>query len=97
MALARRTSRDICLHLLRVLNRKGEALRWDLIKLLGNEEAFRRWFDSILIPAGLVDCVEKNVGKRTLRYYKKTKRGEIMHDLLMNNDVIRFLRRILKG
>jgi len=85
----------ICFKILSVLNSQGKVLKWELIKILGNETAFRRWLDNNLIRYGLVKCDEEKIGKREFRYYMKTRRGEILHKLLLDYSIVKATRRII--
>lgn len=47
---SRRTPDTIALQLLDRVKEKGEASKWDLIKILGNESQFRIWIEDFLLP-----------------------------------------------
>jgi len=95
MVLVRKEPRDTCLQLLSTLNKKGKALKWELIKILGSEEAFSRWFDRNLILDKMVEPIEEKVGKRTLKYYRKTRKGERLFGTLMDENIVKVLGRII--
>jgi hypothetical protein len=67
----------------------GQASKWDLIKILGNESQFRNWVKGFLIK-------DKFIAKKqecNHVFYVKTATGELLHKLLKNGDVVRaFLR-----
>lgn len=85
----------ICFKILSNLNEQGRVLRWELIKILGSETAFRRWLDYNLVKGGLVKCEEEEIGKRKFRYYMKTQKGEILYKLLLNSSVVEIARKII--
>jgi len=47
---ARRTPDTIALELLNTIEERGEATKWDLIKVLGNEAQFKTWIEDFLLP-----------------------------------------------
>lgn len=86
----RRSPDTIALNLLDVVADKGEASKWDLIKVLGNETQFRLWVVDFLIPENVLD--ERRDGRHY--YYKLTKRGALFHSVLKSADIIRIFNRI---
>jgi len=89
-----RTPVEICYELLSLINKKGKALKYDLIKNLGNEEAFRRWFDRCLVPHKIVECIQEKRGGRTFTYCQKTNNGELLYETLKNHHIIKVWLRI---
>jgi len=89
-----RTPVKICRELLSLINRKGKALKNDLIKNLGSEAAFTRWLDRCLIPHKIVECFQEKRGKRTFTYFQKTNSGELLHETLKNHHIIKVWLRI---
>lgn len=68
-----------CLRFLRAIDSQGgQAGRWDLIKVAGNEAAFKRWVDDYFLEHHFLEKVEKD-GKTT---YVKTQRGRVFQSLL---------------
>ena len=89
-----RTPVEIRYELLSLINKKGKALKYELIKNLGSEVAFRRWFDHCFVPHKIVECIQEQSGNRTFTYYRKTKNGELLHETLKNRQVIAVWLRI---
>lgn len=56
----------------------GEASKWDLIKIAGNEAAFRRWIPNFFQKHRFVE--ESKEGRKTL--FRKTEKGEKLHQTL---------------
>lgn len=69
---------------------EGEASRWDLIKVLGNEAQFRVWVEEFLLPEGVL--TERREGARI--FYRRTERGELLHRLLRSGNMLRILHRV---
>lgn len=89
MSFPRRSPSTIALNLFDCINEKGEATRWDLIKILGNTEQFRLWVEDFLLKEKLVK--ERRESKHY--FYKKTESGELFHTLLKNGKIMKeFLR-----
>ena len=74
----RRTPDAIALQLLECVEERGEATKWDLIKVLGNEAQFKAWVEDFLLPEGVLE--ERREGRHY--FYRKTERGELFHRLL---------------
>ena len=90
MAFPRRKPSIIALELLNCINQNnGKTSKWDLIKILGNESQFRHWIEEFLIKEKFI--AEKQESNHV--FYVKTSKGELLHKLLSNGDVVRaFLR-----
>ncbi|MHA2142340.1 MAG: hypothetical protein ACXADF_16825 [Candidatus Thorarchaeota archaeon] len=86
----RRSPDSIALELLNCVEENGEATKWDLIKVLGNDTQFRLWIERFFLPEGVL--VERRDGRRY--YYKKTDRGELFHKLLMSGNLIKLFSRV---
>ena len=95
MSTPRRRPDIIALQLLSCIDEKGgKASKWDLISIdrsivLGNEAQFRQWMDNFLIKDRFI---EETQGSR--RYYRKTKNGDLLHELLRNGKIIRALLKV---
>jgi len=81
MALPRKPDK-ICYQLLSTINKKRKASKWELIKILGNETAFNRWVDDVLVKYGALTFSKEKVGGKTVTYYMKTEKGEVLHRFL---------------
>jgi len=68
----RRTPDTIALELLDCVAEKGEATKWDLIKVLGNDAQFRKWIDGFFLPEGVL--AERREGR--YYFYTMTERGD---------------------
>jgi predicted transcriptional regulator len=91
MSIPRRSPDIIALEILDCIDQKqGKASKWDLIKILGNEAQFRQWMIGFLIKDKFIE--EIHVSRRY--YYRKTKNGNLFHQLLRNGNMIRALLRI---
>ena len=86
----RRSPDVIALELLNCVEENGEATKWDLIKVLGNEAQFGLWVERFFLVEGVL--VERREGKRY--YYKKTERGELFHKLLRSSSMIKIFSRV---
>ena len=86
----RRSPDTIALELLNTVDDRGEATKWDLIKVLGNETQFRIWIENFFLPEKVL--VEHRDGRHY--FYKKTERGELFHTLLRRGNIIKLFTRI---
>lgn len=86
----RRSPDTIALELLNAVEDRGEASKWDLIKVLGNETQFRVWIENFFLPEKVL--VERREGRNY--FYKKTERGELFHTLLKRGNIIKLFTRI---
>jgi len=57
-----RTPVEIRYELLSLINKKGNSLKYELIKNLGSEVAFRRLFDHCFVPRKIVECIQEQRG-----------------------------------
>jgi len=80
----------IVLELLNCVEENGEATKWDLIKVLGNEAQFTLWIDRFLLPENVL--VERRDGRNY--FYERTERGKLFHKLLKNGNLIRLFSRV---
>jgi hypothetical protein len=72
------------------VSEKGEATKWGLIKVLGNDAQFRKWIDGFYLPEKVL--TERREGRNY--FYSKTERGELFHRLLKNGNVIKLFSRV---
>ncbi|NHI84185.1 MAG: hypothetical protein EAX81_07785 [Candidatus Thorarchaeota archaeon] len=86
----RRSPDVIALELLNCVEENGEATKWDLIKVLGNETQFRLWIEKFFLAERVL--TERREGRRY--YYKKTERGELFHKLLRSGNLIKLFSRV---
>ena len=82
---SRRSPNSIALELLDCIEEKGEATKWDLIKVFGNETQFRIWITEFFMREKVV--IERREGGHY--YYRKTDRGELFHKLLKSGNLIK--------
>ena len=90
MSSSKRSPSQIALELMDCIDAKGEASRWDLIKILGNTGQFHHWVEDFLMKEKFVE--ERRESRN--RFYKKTESGELFHQLLRNGKMIRALSRV---
>lgn len=86
----RRTPDVIALELLDAVEERGEATKWDLIKVLGNDAQFKKWVEDFMLPEKVL--AERRDGRNY--YYTKTERGEQFHRLLKSGNLIRLFNRV---
>ena len=86
----RRTPDIIALELLDCVAEKGEATKWDLIKVLGNNAQFKKWVEDFMLLEKVLS--ERREGRNY--YYTKTERGEQFHRLLRSGNLIRLFNRV---
>ena len=86
----RRTPDMIALEVLECVEENGQATKWDLIKILGNERQFRLWIEKFFLLEGVL--VEDRDGNRYR--YEKTQRGELFHKLLRTGSLIKLFTRV---
>lgn len=89
----RRTPDTIALELLDCVAEKGEATKWDLIKVLGNDAQFRKWIEEFFLSEGVLD--ERREGRNY--FYTMTERGELFHRLLKSGNLIKLFNRVSGG
>ena len=80
----------IALEILECIENSGEANKWALIKVLGNEAQFGVWIERFFLPERLIQ--ERREGRNY--FFKKTERGELLHRLLRNGSMINILKRV---
>lgn len=90
MSSSRREPSQIALKLLDCIDEKGEATRWDLIKILGNTSQFHHWVEDFLMRERFVE--ERRESRNYI--YKKTETGDLFHKLLKNGNMMRSLLRL---
>ena len=78
------------MELLDVVAEKGEASKWDLIKVLGNDTQFRVWVDDFFLPEKVLE--ERRDGRNY--FYRLTERGVLFHRLLKSGNMIKIFNRI---
>jgi predicted transcriptional regulator len=83
--VSRRSPNSIALELLNCIEEKGEATKWDLIKVLGNENQFRMWITEFFIREKVI--TERRDGGHY--HYAKTERGELFHKLLKSGNLVK--------
>ena len=87
---SRRSPDTIALELLNCIEEKGEATKWDLIKVLGNETQFRIWIEEFFLREKVL--LERREGGHY--YYKKTERGELFHRLLKSGNLVKLFSNV---
>ena len=86
----RRTPDVIALELLDTIDERGEATKWNLVKVLGNDAQFKKWVEDFMLPEKVLS--ERREGRNY--YYTKTERGEQFHRLLRSGNLIRLFNRV---
>jgi len=86
----RRTPDAIALQLLECVEERGEATKWDLIKVLGNEAQFKTWIEDFLLLEKVL--VERREGRNY--FYTITERGKLLHRVLKSGNLIKIFRRV---
>jgi predicted transcriptional regulator len=86
----RRSPDTIALELLNAIEERGEATKWDLIKVLGNEAQFKIWIEDFLLSEKVL--AERREGRNY--FYTMTERGELLHRLLKSGNLIKIFRRV---
>ena len=87
---ARRSPDTIALEILDAVAVNGEATKWDLIKVLGNDAQFRLWVEDFLLPSNVLR--ERRDGRNY--FYTLKERGELFHRVLKSGNMIRLFNRI---
>ena len=91
MSYPRRPPSRIALELLDCIDQKdGKALKWDLIKILGNESQFQQWVTIFLIKDNFI----KEIQEANRTFYCKTESGQFFHKLLKNGKLVNALLRV---
>ena len=86
----RRSPDTIAFEVLDVVVQKGEASKWDLIKVLGNDTQFRLWVEDFLLQEKVLN--ERREGRNY--FYSLTERGELFYEVLKSGNIIRLFNRI---
>jgi len=68
----------------------GEATKWDLIKVLGNDAQFSIWVEDFLLPEEVL--TERREGRNY--FYTLTERGKLFHRLLKSGNMIKLFNRV---
>ena len=89
----RRTPDTIALELLDCVAENGEASKWDLVKVLGNDAQFRKWIEGFFLPEEVLE--ERREGRNY--FYTMTERGELFHRLLRSGNLIKLFNRVSGG
>jgi predicted transcriptional regulator len=87
---SRRSPNTIALDLLDCIEKKGEATKWDLIKVLGNETQFRIWIEEFFIREKVI--IERRESGHY--YYRRTERGKLFHRLLKSGSLVKLFSSI---
>jgi len=82
----------ICMYFEEIDNNDGEASRINLYRIAGSEESLNRWI-KYLTERGWIEETEENGRK----IYSKTERGEKLHQILMDWDIVTALTFELSG
>ncbi len=91
MSFPRRPPSRIALELLDCIDQKeGNASKWDLVKILGNESQFQHWVTNFLLK----DKFIKEIQESNHMFYCKTENGEFFHRLLKNGKIVQALLRV---
>ena len=91
MPLRGKESATKCLEFLNVIEKKqGKASKFDLWKIAGNEAAFKRWITNTLQRHHIVEEVRE--GKQ--RFFRKTEKGETVHKMLRDWDIVVLFKRL---
>jgi len=86
----RRRASQIAFDILKEVEEKGEATKWDLLKIVGNTQQFRHWIEDFLIPKKVLsERIEE--GARKFYYYSLTDRGKNFFDLLKSGNMIELM------
>jgi hypothetical protein len=80
----------IALDLLNCVEAKGEATKWDLVKILGTDAQFHLWIERFFLPEHVFR--ERRDGRRY--YYAMTERGALFHHLLKHGNLLHLLNRV---
>jgi len=80
----------IALELLDCVEAKGEATKWDLVKILGTDAQFRLWIERFFLPEHVLQ--QRRDGRHY--YYSMTERGALFHQLLKQGNLIHLLNRV---
>ena len=90
MSHPRRTASEIAFDILKEVNEKGEATRWDIIKIVGTSQQFRHWIENFFLPNNVLsERIEK--GARIFYYYSLTERGKLFLNLLKSGNMIELM------
>ncbi len=87
---SRRKPSEIALKLLDCIDEKGEATKWDLIKILGTTWQFHQWIENFLMKEKLVE--ERRESRNY--FYRKTESGELFHKLLRSGKIMKAFLRV---
>jgi len=89
----RRTASQIAFDILKEVDEKGEATKWDLLRIVGNTQQFRHWVEDFLLPKKvLTERIEE--GARKYYYYSLTERGKLFLNLLKSGNMIELMRAV---
>lgn len=87
MPLKRRKPTEIALEVLECIDEKGEATKWDILKILGTGWQFQHWMEEFLLKERFVEKCQKN----NHFFYTKTEAGAQLHELLKNGKMLKAL------
>ncbi|MCW4055134.1 MAG: hypothetical protein NWE84_09515 [Candidatus Bathyarchaeota archaeon] len=87
MPSKRRSPSEIALEILDCIEEKGEATKWDLLKILGTGWQFHHWIEEFLLKERFVE--ERKEANHY--FYRKTDAGNQFHKLLRNGKMMRAL------
>jgi predicted transcriptional regulator len=90
MPSRRRRPSEIALEILDCIDKKGEATKWDLLKILGTSWQFHHWIEEFLLKEKFVE--ERKKSSHFL--YRKTEAGNQFHELLRNGKIMRALIQV---
>jgi predicted transcriptional regulator len=86
----KRRPSQITLEILDAIDEKGEASKWDLLKVLGTSWQFHHWIEEFLLKERFIK--QREEGKHY--YYSKTDLGVQLHELLRNGKILKAFLKI---
>ena len=93
MSHPRRRASRIAFDILQTVAEKGEATKWDLIRVVGNTQQFRHWIEDFLIPKKVLkERIEDE--ERRYYYYSLTELGKLFLDLLKSGNMIELIKAV---
>ncbi|MHA2052850.1 MAG: hypothetical protein ACW99F_04545 [Candidatus Hodarchaeales archaeon] len=90
MTNKKRRPSQITLEILDIIEKKGEATKWDLLKILGTTWQFHHWIEEFLLKEKLI----KERKEKNHYYYSKTDLGFQLHELLRNGKILKTFLKI---
>jgi predicted transcriptional regulator len=90
LSVSRRRAAEITYKILNDVSEKGESTKWDLIKIVGNEQQFNHYITDFILKK---ECLKERTEGRNY-FYSLTQRGRELHSVLKKDYLFKMVVQI---